>query len=104
MGKKRYEYYYIFGSKIAEWIERIFRRQELEALAKEVGEKDEKIWLLTTGDSMKLDQHERNMILSAIEYVPFREATELPETKAWIRKVWRGLREKLQMSIKKGGD
>jgi hypothetical protein len=89
---------------LKKWIERIFRRQELEALAQEVGEKEEEIRLLTTGDSMKLDQHERRMILDAIEYIPFREAIELPETKAWIRIIWRDIRKKIQMSIKKGGD
>ncbi len=91
-----------------DFFEKIFRRKELAKyktsaalLEKEVDEKTEEIRLLTTGESVNLDQHERNMILSAIEYVPFREAVELPETKAMVRKIYRGLREKIQLCIKK---
>jgi len=89
-------------------IEKIFRRKELvkyktsaALLEKEVEEKEDLIKRLTTGNSVALDQPERRMILSAIEYVPFREAVELPETKAHIRNVWRRTREKIQLSIKK---
>ena len=81
--------------------EKIFRRRELRATKLEASFLAGEVKLLTTGDSVRLDEHERNMILSAIEYVPFREAVELPQTKAWVRKVWRRLREKIQLSIKK---
>jgi len=84
--------------------EKIFRRKELAGLKEEVGHLATILWHLTTGDSMNLDQHERRMILSAVEHVPFREAIELPVTKAFVRKVWRGLREKIQLSIKKEDD
>jgi hypothetical protein len=85
-------------------IEKIFRRQELADLKKEVKEKAAKIDLLLSGDLMYLDQHEKRMILAAIELPPFRARVELPATKAHVRIVWRDLREKLKMYIKKGGD
>ena len=85
-------------------IEKIFRRKELADLKEDVQEKAAQIKRLTTGDSMHLDQHERRMILSAIEYVPFREAVELPETKAHVRAIWRELREKIKVSIRKEDD
>ena len=84
--------------------EKIFRRKELQASKLDVSFLKDRVKLLTTGDSVDLDQHERRMILSAIEYVPFREAVELPETRAFTRNVWRGLREKIQLSIKKEDD
>lgn len=81
--------------------EKTFRRKELQASKLNASFLKDRVKLLTTGDSVDLDQYERRMILSAIEYVPFREAIELPETRAFTRKVWRGLREKIQLSIKK---
>lgn len=88
--------------------EKIFRRKELAKyktsaalLEKEVEEKENKIKLLTTGNSVALDQRERRMILSAIEYVPFRKSIELPQTQAHVRNIWRRTREKIQLSIKK---
>lgn len=81
--------------------EKIFRRKELRASQLNASFLKDRVKLLTSGDSVILDEHERNMILSAIEYVPFREAVELPETKAMVRKIYRKLREKIQLSIKK---
>ena len=80
--------------------EKIFKRKALRESRLDVSFLKDRVKLLAEGEDVALDQHERNMILSAIEYVPFREAVELPETKAWVRKVYRRLREKIQLSIK----
>lgn len=88
--------------------EKIFRRKELREsklnasfLEDELKEKKDLIKLLTTGNSVVLDQRERRMILSAIEYAPFRKSIELPQTQAHVRNIWRRTREKIQLSIKK---
>lgn len=85
-------------------IEKIFKRKELADLKEDVQEKKAQIKRLITGDSMHLDQHERRMIKTAIEFPAFRARVELPETKAHVRIVWRDLREKIKMSIKKEDD
>lgn len=85
-------------------IEKIFRRKELANLQKEVKEKTAKIDRLLSGDIIYLDQHEKRMILAAIELPPFKARVELPATKAQVRIIWRGLREKIKLNIKKGGD
>lgn len=81
--------------------EKIFRREELRLSRAEVSWLWKRVRLLTSGDSINLDQHEKRMILSAIEYTPFRKDIEAPVTRAYIRIVWRGLREKIKLSIKK---
>ena len=94
--------------------EKIFQRKELNRLAvsehllkKEVEEKAEHIEkgedilkLLYSGDAIRLTHNEKGMILDAIEYVPFRETIELPETKAHVRITWRNLREKIKLHLK----
>ena len=85
-------------------IEKIFRRKELADLKEDQQEKTAQIKRLTIGDSMHLDQHERRMILSAMELPPFKEMIELPGTKAYVRAIWRGLREKIKASIRKEDD
>lgn len=86
---------------IGDLIEKVFKRMELHNIKLEASFLKDRVKHLTSGESVNLDQHERRMILSAIEYVPFREAVELPETKAYIRTIWRRLRRKIQLSIKK---
>jgi len=85
-------------------IEKIFRRKELADLKEDVQEKAAQIKRLITGDSMHLDQHERRMILRAIELPPFRKLIEAPNTKAYVRIIFRRLREKLKLSIKAEDD
>jgi hypothetical protein len=99
--KKRFEIYYIIGAKIADWIEKIFRRKELADLKDDVQEKAAQIKRLITGETMHLGQHERRMILRAIEAPTFKAIIEEPGTKAFVRIIYRQLREKLKMSIKK---
>ena len=85
-------------------IEKIFRRKELADLKEDVQEKEAQIKRLITGETMHLDQHERRMILKAIETPTFEAIIEAPETKAYVRIVFRKLREKLKMSIKAEDD
>ena len=56
----------------------------------------------TAGDSVCLTSFERQMILMAIDYKPYRDMISLPQTKRFVRDVWRGLREKIKASIKEG--
>lgn len=56
--------------------------------------------LLTSGASVKLTSYERSMIRMALDYTPFRDMMCLPQTKKFIRDVWRTLREKIKESIK----
>lgn len=56
--------------------------------------------LLTSGASVKLTTYERNMILMAIEYPPYRGMIQSPQTERVKRDVWRGLRQKIRESIK----
>lgn len=93
--------------------EKIFKRKELqkfktqasllegevEILDQSRQELTQKVLLLINGVAVNLTQPERQMIKDAIEYAPFREAIELPETKAHIRITWRSLREKITISI-----
>ena len=88
--------------------EKIFRRKELRETKTELWKSksevlslEDRVKLLTSGNSINLDQHERRMVLSAIEHTPFRKDIEAPVTRAYIRTVWRGLREKIKLSIKK---
>ncbi len=85
-------------------IEKIFKRKELADLKEDVAKKRGKIKFLLCGETMHLDQHERRMILRAIELPPFREMIEAPKTKHYVRVVFKGLREKLKQSIKKEDD
>lgn len=92
---------------IKKLIEKIFRRKELakykssaEILEKEVEEKAEEIGILTSGESIRLTQHEKRMVLLAIEEKPFRVQIELPITKAHIRVIYRELREKIKLHLK----
>lgn len=82
-------------------IEKIFRRAELADLKEDVQEKKAQIKRLITGETMHLDQHERRMILKAIEAPTFKALIEAPETKAYVRVIFRRLREKLKLSIRK---
>lgn len=75
------------------------REREKRAIEAAV-EATRKVNLLQEGDSIYLDQKERLMLLSALEYVPFREAVEIPETKHSVRQVYRRTREKLQILIR----
>lgn len=100
---------------IGDLIEKIFKRKELQKfktqaslLEKEVEEQEDElkdrsevICLLTSGMTMNLTQPERYMIRDAIKYVPFKEAIELPATKAHIRMTWRSLEEKITRSLRK---
>jgi hypothetical protein len=81
-------------------IEKIFKRKRLAEQEKIIKGQAEIIDLLTTGETMHLDQHERRMILRAIELPPFREMIDAPKTKHYVRVVFRKLREKLKVSIK----
>lgn len=63
-------------------------------------EKAEIIKSLTLGDSINLTNFERQLILMAIEYKSYRDIIQLPQTKRIIRDDWRGLREKIKVSIK----
>lgn len=87
-----------------EWI---FKRKELlkyktcaGLLEGEVETLGEIKRLLTSGESVNLTWNEKGMILNAIEYVPFKEGIELPETKAQTRITWRELREKIKLHMK----
>lgn len=72
-------------------------KEAIEAAA----EATRKINLLTEGDNIYMNQQERMMVLSALEYVPFKKAIELPETKYHVRGVYRRIREKIQILIRK---
>ena len=85
-------------------IEKIFRRKELADLKEDVQEKKAQIKRLITGETMHLDQHERRMILKAIEAPTFKAMIEAPKTKHYVRIVFRKLREKLKLSIKAEDD
>lgn len=80
-------------------IEKIFKRKELADLKKDVQEKERLITLATSGYVVHLAQHERRMILKAIQAPTFRELIEAPATKAYARTVYRSLREKIKLSI-----
>ena len=82
-------------------IEKIFRRKELADLKEDVQERKAQIKRLTTGETMHLDQHERRMILKAIDAPGYKTLIEEPSTKAYVRIVRKGLREKIKLSIKK---
>lgn len=56
--------------------------------------------LLTSGGSVKLTLYEKNVIKMALDYEPFRDMMRLPQTRKFIRDTWRGLREKIRLSIK----
>lgn len=58
---------------------------------------------MTEGNAVYLTSFERQMILMAIEYAPYRDMIRLPKTKRFIRDTWRGLREKIKVSIKEAG-
>lgn len=58
---------------------------------------------LTSGASVQLTSYERQLILMAMEYPPHRDMIQSPQTKKFIRDVWRGLREKIKASIKEDG-
>jgi hypothetical protein len=80
----------------------LFRKNErmkeiIEHGVKVAAENEAKITLLTRGEAVNMDRAERLMALSALEYVPFREGVELPETKHNVRQVYRRLREKLRI-------
>lgn len=104
MFKKRFEIYYVVGSKIADWIEKIFRRKELLKYKTSAGllEKERDILegtnkFLTTGGSVSLTREEKGMLINALEHDPFKAIIELPATKAQTRITWRDLRKKLKL-------
>lgn len=74
--------------------------KEVDGKTKEIEAGNEVLEMLYAGVAVRLTHQEKRMIIDAIEYVPFREAIELPETKAYIRITWRGLREKIRRHLK----
>lgn len=81
--------------------------QEADLMASTIKIKSEQIEkgeailnMLYSGDAVRLTHNEKGMILDAIEYVPFKEGIELPETKAQVRITWRELREKIKLHLK----
>jgi len=80
-------------------LEASFLKDKVGELEKAEKEMSETICLLTSGMTMNLTQPERHMIRDAMKYVPFKEAIELPETKAHIRMTWRSLEEKITRSL-----
>ena len=56
--------------------------------------------LLTSGGSVHLTGYERSLIRMALDYTPFRDMMRLPQTRKFIRDTWRGLREKIRLSLK----
>lgn len=81
--------------------EKIFRRKELRESKLDASFLRDRVKLLTSGDSVALDQHERRLILQALEFKPFAADVQTPATRFYIRGVWRGIREKIKLSIKK---
>jgi len=82
-------------------VEKIFRRKELRESKLDASFLRDRVKLLTSGDSVALDQHERRLILQALEFKPFAMEIHTPATRFYIRGVWRRIREKIKLSIKK---
>lgn len=88
------------------WFEMVPLRKYVENLKKELNKKASTVRLLTAGDRVSLSQHERRMILAALneDETPFKERIQAPQTRAFVRQVWRDLRTKLRMSTETEND
>jgi hypothetical protein len=61
------------------------------------------IEILTTGDECSLTRRERQLILVAVQYGPFRELMEEPQTGKAARDAWKGVKEKIKLSLRGSG-
>lgn len=80
-----------------EFFEKIFKRKELRESKLDASFLRDRVKLLTSGDSVALDQHERRLILLALEFKPFAAEIQMPATKFYIRGLWRRIREKIKL-------
>lgn len=82
--------------KMANLLEWIFRRKELNALWKENEELIELNDKLIAGDCINLRSFERRMILDVLIHHCYLSKIHNPTTKYLIRQTWRVLKEKIK--------